>query len=172
MPVVVGNLISGGLASFMSTTIGKNAPVLFRSNSILAVPVDVISQRQMIQGTGYHLSNLRYAGARDAFRSILKAEGSRLFMEILLICLGIQGLYRGYGASILTYTPSSALWWSTYSIYKKQFLFYIPHNPVLDGLIVIVSGTLAGTSFPPFCRGTLLPSLTRFSSFQLSQQEP
>lgn len=69
-PSILGNLISGALASFMSTSI--------------AVPVDVISQRQMIQGTGYHLSSLHYAGALDAFRSILRTEGNYLINSTLL----------------------------------------------------------------------------------------
>ena len=31
---------------------------------------------------------------------------------------GVGGLYRGFGMSILTYTPSSAMWWAAYSVYQ------------------------------------------------------
>lgn len=71
-----------------------------------------------------------------------------LSVVFLFISSGIKGLYRGYGASILTYTPSSAIWWSMYPIYKKFFLSHIPHNPFLDGGIVALSGILAGKKLP------------------------
>ncbi|CBI20699.3 unnamed protein product, partial [Vitis vinifera] len=44
-----------------------------------------------------------YRGGIDAFSKILYSDG-------------LRGLYRGFGISILTYAPSNAVWWSTYSI--------------------------------------------------------
>ena len=32
---------------------------------------------------------------------------------------GVKGLYRGYGASVATFVPSSAIWWSAYGAYQK-----------------------------------------------------
>ena len=32
---------------------------------------------------------------------------------------GIRGLYRGFGLSIATFVPSSAVWWSAYGGYQK-----------------------------------------------------
>jgi Mitochondrial carrier protein len=31
---------------------------------------------------------------------------------------GVRGLYRGLGMSLITYTPSSAAWWSFYAVYQ------------------------------------------------------
>jgi len=32
---------------------------------------------------------------------------------------GVLGLYRGFGASIVTFVPSSALWWGGYGFYQR-----------------------------------------------------
>ncbi|XP_010260523.1 PREDICTED: solute carrier family 25 member 44 [Nelumbo nucifera] len=62
------------------------------------VPIDVVSQKLMVQGySGY----ARYNGGLDVARKILKADG-------------IRGLYRGFGLSVMTYSPSSAVWWASY----------------------------------------------------------
>ncbi|OIW14949.1 hypothetical protein TanjilG_30668 [Lupinus angustifolius] len=78
-------------------------------------PIDVVSQRLMVQGcnnstnTKNVLTNLNsenYRNGFDAFRKILCADGAK-------------GLYRGFGISILTYAPSNAVWWSSYSIVHR-----------------------------------------------------
>lgn len=78
-------------------------------------PIDVVSQRLMVQG--YHhscnkklvpnVSSCRYSNGLDAFRKILTADGPR-------------GLYRGFGISILTYAPSNAVWWASYSVVHRM----------------------------------------------------
>lgn len=35
-------------------------------------------------------------------------------------CEGVLGLYRGFGASIVTFVPSSALWWGGYGFYQRS----------------------------------------------------
>ena len=35
---------------------------------------------------------------------------------------GVRGFYRGYIASLFTYVPSSALWWSFYHLYQGELL--------------------------------------------------
>jgi len=62
------------------------------------VPLDVVSQRLMVQGTP---GATKYNGSMDAISKILKADG-------------IRGLYRGFGMSVMTYAPSSAVWWAAY----------------------------------------------------------
>ncbi|KAJ0576169.1 putative mitochondrial carrier domain superfamily [Helianthus annuus] len=57
------------------------------------VPFDVISQRLMVQGYSGHAS---YNGGLDVARKVLKQDG-------------IRGLYRGFGVSVMTYSPSSAV---------------------------------------------------------------
>uniref|UniRef100_A0ACD5XSE4 Uncharacterized protein n=1 Tax=Avena sativa TaxID=4498 RepID=A0ACD5XSE4_AVESA len=71
---------------------------------VVWTPVDVISQRLMVQGNPCPAS--RYHGGLDAFRKIVA-------------CDGLRGLYRGFGMSILTYAPSNAVWWATYSLSQK-----------------------------------------------------
>lgn len=73
-------------------------------------PIDVVSQRLMVQGcsnsSNPNLSPCKYRGGIDAFRKILNADG-------------LRGLYRGFGLSILTYAPSNAVWWASYSVSQR-----------------------------------------------------
>ncbi|KAL1538138.1 solute carrier family 25 member 44-like [Salvia divinorum] len=70
---------------------------------VVWTPVDVISQRLMTQGSG---GGCKYASGVDAFGKILRTDG-------------IRGLYRGFGISILTYAPSNAVWWASYSMAQR-----------------------------------------------------
>lgn len=75
-------------------------------------PVDVVSQRLMVQGGSNPSGNSKgsarqYANGIDAFRKILKTDGPR-------------GLYRGFGISIVTYAPSNAVWWASYSVAQRM----------------------------------------------------
>ena len=74
---------------------------------VVWTPVDVISQRLMVQTS----ATCRYRGGADAFRKILVADG-------------VRGLYRGFGLSILTYAPSNAVWWSSYAM-ALRFLWRV-----------------------------------------------
>ncbi|GKV09918.1 hypothetical protein SLEP1_g21350 [Rubroshorea leprosula] len=72
-------------------------------------PIDVVSQRLMVQGSGSsspNASTCRYVNGIDAFRKIINIDGPR-------------GLYRGFGISILTYAPSNAVWWASYSVTQR-----------------------------------------------------
>ncbi|KAF8393571.1 hypothetical protein HHK36_021815 [Tetracentron sinense] len=73
-------------------------------------PIDVVSQRLMVQGNNNpnipNSSPCKYRGGIDAFRKILSSDGPR-------------GLYRGFGMSILTYAPSNAVWWASYSVAQR-----------------------------------------------------
>ncbi|WOK93211.1 solute carrier family 25 member 44-like isoform X1 [Canna indica] len=66
-------------------------------------PIDVVSQRLMVQGSA---TAAKYRGGVDAFRKILCSDG-------------LRGLYRGFGMSILTYAPSNAVWWASYSLAQR-----------------------------------------------------
>lgn len=83
---------------------------------MVVVPIDVVSQRLMVAGAQNPPSRplqtpplpstpLPRSGVAMA-RSILASEGPR-------------GLYRGFGASIATFVPSSAVWWSAYGAYQE-----------------------------------------------------
>ncbi|KAL5728668.1 hypothetical protein ACHQM5_001726 [Ranunculus cassubicifolius] len=79
-------------------------------------PVDVVSQRLMVQGANNYnssskinipsISPCKYSSGFDAFKKILKTDGPR-------------GLYRGFGMSIVTYAPSNAVWWASYSVTQR-----------------------------------------------------
>ncbi|XP_076898820.1 uncharacterized protein LOC143552490 [Bidens hawaiensis] len=71
-------------------------------------PIDVVSQRLMVQGGNSCHSAVRYNGGIDAFRKIIQTDG-------------VRGLYRGFGISILTYAPSNAVWWAAYSTAHRAF---------------------------------------------------
>ncbi|GMI81372.1 hypothetical protein like AT5G26200 [Hibiscus trionum] len=105
---------------FSDTTATAIASAAAGLNSAMAAqlvwtPIDVVSQRLMVQGHNNSnscrncrnaFSNCRYKNGLDAFRKILYADGPR-------------GLYRGFGISILTYAPSNAVWWTSYSVAHK-----------------------------------------------------
>jgi solute carrier family 25 protein 44 len=76
---IASNLVGGACASLAS--------------QFVVVPVDVLTQRLMIQ------KGLAQNGWSLA-KSIVQAEGFR-------------GLYRGYFPSLTTYLPSSSIWWAT-----------------------------------------------------------
>lgn len=71
-------------------------------------PVDVISQRLMVQNMSMNTTPAcnSYVNGYDAFKKIVKSDGFR-------------GLYRGFGISILTYAPSNAVWWASYSVAQR-----------------------------------------------------
>ncbi|XP_047310665.1 solute carrier family 25 member 44 [Impatiens glandulifera] len=74
----------------------------------LFVPIDVVSQRLMVQGYSGHA---KYNGGIDVVRQIIKSEG-------------VRGLYRGFSLSVLTYAPSSAVWWASYGS-SQRFIWRI-----------------------------------------------
>ncbi|KAK7321572.1 hypothetical protein VNO77_32361 [Canavalia gladiata] len=71
-------------------------------------PVDVVSQRLMVQGNIKNnlVHGLNYRNGFDAFRKILCVDGPR-------------GFYRGFGVSVVTYAPSNAVWWASYSMVHR-----------------------------------------------------
>ncbi|XP_047948739.1 solute carrier family 25 member 44 isoform X3 [Salvia hispanica] len=85
----LANGVAGMMASFCSQAV--------------FVPVDVVSQRLMVQGYSGHAT---YTGGLDVVRKVVKSDG-------------IRGLYRGFGLSVLTYSPSSAVWWATYGASQR-----------------------------------------------------
>ncbi|GJN23276.1 hypothetical protein PR202_gb10912 [Eleusine coracana subsp. coracana] len=80
--------IANGLAGLSASTCSQ----------AVFVPIDVVSQKLMVGGYSGHA---KYKGGIDVARSIIKSEG-------------VRGLYRGFGLSVMTYAPSSAVWWASY----------------------------------------------------------
>ncbi|XP_014497882.1 solute carrier family 25 member 44 isoform X1 [Vigna radiata var. radiata] len=103
------------------------------------VPIDVVSQKLMVQGYSGHA---QYSGGLDVARKVLRSDG-------------IRGLYRGFGLSVMTYSPSSAVWWASYGSSQRviwRFLGhdtkYDEHAPSLQKIMLVqaMGGIIAGAS--------------------------
>jgi len=82
------------IASASSGLAGGIAAV---SAQVLIVPMDVISQRQIVQC----LDEEHAIGVRELVRDITRVEG-------------LRGLYRGFALSLFGSLPGGAAWWATY----------------------------------------------------------
>ena len=80
--------ISGGVAGGLAAVTAQ----------ILAVPMDVISQRQMV------MDEATYATEGSSWSIIRSAVESG----------GWKALYRGFGLSLLSSLPTGSVWWATY----------------------------------------------------------
>ena len=67
------------------------------------VPVDVVKERRQVQA---NLGTFKYKNDIDAIRQIIKVEGAR-------------GLYRAYGATVMSFGPFSALYFLFYEKLKE-----------------------------------------------------
>ncbi|KAJ1376123.1 Mitochondrial carrier protein, partial [Sesbania bispinosa] len=95
------------------------------------VPIDVISQKLMVQGYSGHT---QYSGGLDVARKVLRSEG-------------VRGLYRGFGLSVMTYSPSSAVWWASYGSSQRfmwRFLGDGKHEKDTPSLSKIILAQAAG----------------------------
>ena len=83
------SLIAGTVASLAGQT--------------LTVPIDIISQKQMMYG-----QRIQKDGGQPKLTSAYSVA-QKIFRQN-----GLRGFYKGYVASILTYTPNSGIWWAAY----------------------------------------------------------
>ena len=79
---------------------------------IVYVPVDVIKERLQVQqmqqqNAGAAVTQQQYRGSYDALRKIMKNEG-------------LKGIYKGYGATLLSFGPFSAIYFGLYESMKKR----------------------------------------------------
>lgn len=103
------------------------------------VPIDVVSQKLMVQGYSGHA---QYSGGIDVARKILRSDG-------------IRGLYRGFGLSVVTYSPSSAVWWASYGS-SQRFIWrlldqggkYDESSPSVQKIMLVqaAGGIIAGAT--------------------------
>ncbi|KAG5016726.1 hypothetical protein JHK85_022862 [Glycine max] len=80
------------------------------------VPIDVVSQKLMVQGYSGHS---QYSGGLDVVRKVLRTDG-------------IRGLYRGFGLSVITYAPASAVWWASYGSSQRFIWRFLDHGAKYD----------------------------------------
>lgn len=131
------------VASMASFFAGGTASL---AGQLVIVPIDVVSQRLMIMGGGSdphksHLKTMPRVNGLQLARQIINEEG-------------VAGLYRGFGASVVTFVPSSAIWWASYGAWQTILwdnadrLFASSHgierSPTNILGVQIVSGVLTG----------------------------
>ncbi|ESW23366.1 hypothetical protein PHAVU_004G041200 [Phaseolus vulgaris] len=120
--------ISNGVAGMTSSLLAQ----------AVFVPVDVVSQKLMVQGYSGHT---QYRGGLDVARKVLRSDG-------------IRGLYRGFGLSVMTYVPSSAVWWASYGSSKHYLWRFLGDNSCEEGapslprimLVQATGGIIAGAT--------------------------
>ena len=72
---------------------------------LLFVPIDVIKERQQVMSV---MKSYRYKNTFDAVRQISRGEGK-------------MGLYRAYGATVLSFGPYNGLSLALYEFLKREF---------------------------------------------------
>ena len=72
---------------------------------IVYVPVDVIKERLQVLSAAS--AQQQYHGSYDAMKKIMKNEG-------------LAGVYKGYGATLLSFGPFSAIYFGLYEFMKKS----------------------------------------------------
>jgi hypothetical protein len=83
----------------------------------LFIPVDVVKQRLQVQSLG---QSYYYKGGFDAIRTIFRIEG-------------VQGLYKGYGATLFSYGPFSAIYFALFERVSNSIsstLFHVLNNNI------------------------------------------
>ena len=139
----------GGVLGDSSTSVHLLSGLLAEAAScVLWVPIDVVKERLQVQSTlyggaadsgarsGAARSTMLYRGNVDAFKSILSTEG-------------VRGLYRGYGATLLSFGPFSAIFFALNEQFKAAWM---AHDGVLSveslahpTLAFATSGAAAGS---------------------------
>jgi len=106
------SLIAGVIASLAGQT--------------LTVPIDVISQKQMMYGLQLDKDSKKPKLASAYY------VAHRIFQSN-----GLRGFYKGFVASILTYTPNSGIWWASYYKFTQFYGRFRPEGTpdlVVQGL--------------------------------------
>lgn len=143
-------------ASFMA---GGTASMV---GQLVLVPIDVVSQRLMIMGGGTAaVAGSSAGGAMGAAAAAAATSGPRRMngLELtrqIIAQEGLRGMYRGFGASVVTFVPSSAIWWASYGAWQSIIWHQLEtfgvvsaergQSPSPGGIIgvQVVSGVLTG----------------------------
>ncbi len=125
----VRGMVAGGCASIAAQTI--------------TVPVDIISQKQMIQGQNIAKDLIDKNTAGSEKTKPAKSKGPIDIIRSIWKESGPKGFYRGYLASLMTYAPSSSIWWASYGLFTGIISEVVP-NDTNKYFVQAVSGPLAG----------------------------
>eukprot|EP00055_Hartaetosiga_balthica_P007870 m.27895 g.27895 ORF g.27895 m.27895 type:complete len:328 (-) comp5992_c0_seq1:2902-3885(-) len=127
----------------------------------LQTPFDVVSQRAMISASS-HPKDLH---PLSIVKTILKTNGP-------------SGIYRGLGASILTFAPSSAIWFATYELSKhtiksqstKAELVERVGKDAMEHSTHLLSGSIAG-AISTIIMNPMDVTRTRIQTFNPSEEQ-
>ena len=129
----------------------------------VTVPIDIVSQIMMMQGQTVSppaphprrehyilVKNVDYVIPRQ---DAIKLKGAVSIVRDIVNRNGVQGLYRGYLVSLLTYAPSSAVWWASYTgfyrrVMESEVLRQLP-LPVVQALCGMAGGLLSAVLTNP-----------------------
>ncbi|XP_038068981.1 solute carrier family 25 member 44-like [Patiria miniata] len=106
----------------------------------ITVPIDIVSQHIMMQGSALNL---------EAGRRKVTFKDTRRIIHNIWHKDGPIGFYKGYTASIMTFMPMNALWWPFYHFYAEQLALLLNaslHVSVPALAIQAMSGPLASAS--------------------------
>lgn len=116
---------------------------------IVFVPVDVIKERLQVQT---NLKKYSYHGGFDAFRQIMNTEG-------------IRGIYKAYGATVGSFGPFSALYFTFYETFKHAMVASDADITFQQSLICSASaGSLASWITNPLDMAKLRMQVSRAST--------
>lgn len=97
------------------------------AGQLITVPIDVISQKQMMEGQKSHLQ-----------KSITNPKTKPSYKSAWSVTLdiyrtnGVRGFYKGFLVSLMTYAPSSAIWWTSYYNFTQFWSKTFPsETPIL-----------------------------------------
>jgi solute carrier family 25 protein 44 len=124
-------LVGGSCASLVGQTV--------------IVPFDVISQHVMVLGLTQSSPKVPPTAASPLAINTdgrSKAQVTRDIIRTIYQRDGLRGFYRGYVAALCNYVPSSASWWTFYSLYQEAFGqlpggAVVPHTVVQCGAAVL-----------------------------------
>ena len=96
--------------------------VTFSVGQTIIVPFDVMSQHMMVLGLNPRTGTKEVSANPLAVptEGRTKAQISYDIARTIYVRDGFRGFYRGYVASIATYVPSSACWWTFYASYQVR----------------------------------------------------
>jgi len=123
----LSSLLSGHLSPTTATTLsaGMAGGLAAVSAQLIVVPMDIISQRQMVS----------FEPKSPRFNSIVQS--------ILSSPEGIRGLYRGFGISLFASLPTGTLWWATYAACQEKVNKLVHGNDNRDYVLHPTVGLIA-----------------------------
>jgi solute carrier family 25 protein 44 len=146
-PAALPEALRTGAADFVAGAVASCV------TQCLVVPVDVVSQRLMVQqgsaqgGAAGSRTDVLYRNGWAAARGIVATEG-------------MAGLYRGAGASLAIFVPSSGVWWGSYGAYQRCLWSLLASYRGADAAPPSAADVVPVQTFAALCAGATSGLLT------------